>query len=231
MSREWVAWHQDYPTDPGRAGRLRVVQELLARAIDRAPHGRVRLVSLCAGDGRDLLGVLPSHPRRAEVSARLVEFEPELLGVGREAARRSGLGSVEFFQGDAASRESYFGAVPANIVLACGIFGNISDEDVRRTVTHLPELCAPGAVVIWTRGRFEPDLTPSIRSWFKESGFVELAFVPIPGSTAAVGAHQLVRQPHALEWDGPLFTFLPKSLRPSARGRHDCVDPEPTGPE
>ena len=34
--------------------------------------------------------------------------------------------------GDASTTSAYRGAVPADLVLACGIFGNVSDEDIQR---------------------------------------------------------------------------------------------------
>jgi hypothetical protein len=44
------------------------------------------------------------------------------------------------------------------------------------TVLGMPTLCSPGATVVWTRHRREPDLTPTIREWFVEAGFIEEAF-------------------------------------------------------
>jgi hypothetical protein len=41
--------------------------------------------------------------------------------------------------------------------LLYGIFGNISDADVRTAIEAEPELCAPRADVVWTRHRHEPD--------------------------------------------------------------------------
>lgn len=60
---DWLAWHTGHedPSSPLSA-RLRSVQRHLADAIDQAPPGRVSLVSLCAGQGRDVIGVLPRHP-------------------------------------------------------------------------------------------------------------------------------------------------------------------------
>ena len=48
----------------------------------------------------------------------------------------------------------------------------------------MPQLCARRASVIWTRHRRRPDLTPRIRAWFHEAGFVERTFespAPDPG--------------------------------------------------
>lgn len=218
MTSEWVEWHKGYEGDQPLARRLLAVQQLLARALDERPAGLIRVLSMCAGDGRDLLGVLPSHPRRADVVARLVELEPALIAAGRDRAAREGLNHVEFLQGDAGSTTVYAGAVPADILLVCGVFGNVTDSDIRTTIEHLPELSAAGASVFWTRGRFEPDLTPAIRAWFSAAGYSEDAFVPIEGSTASVGATRLVAAPRRFEPGVRLFTFLPRGERPSQRG-------------
>ncbi|MGD0371587.1 MAG: hypothetical protein ABSC16_07795 [Candidatus Dormibacteria bacterium] len=80
-------------------------------------------------------------------------------------------------------------------------------------------LCAPGATVIWTRGRFEPDLTWAIRAWFVTAGFDELAFHAIPGSTASVGVNRLAIPPPPFHPGVRLFTFLEREARPSSRAR------------
>jgi hypothetical protein len=184
-------------------------------ALDRRPQGSVRVISACAGDGRDLLGALSDHSRARDVLARLVELTPELVEAGRERATSAGLLGVEFVQGDASTSSAFAGAVPADIVLFCGIFGNVSELDIRQSIRLLPELCASGATVIWTRGRFEPDLTPSIRGWFVDAGFTEVSFLTIDGSTKSVGAHRLTSSPKPFRPDVRLFTFLPFEERPS----------------
>ena len=62
--KDWLAWHAAYD-DPSSAlsARLRCVRSHLSDAVDRVPAGRVMLVSLCAGQGHDVIGVLPDHPR------------------------------------------------------------------------------------------------------------------------------------------------------------------------
>ncbi len=214
---EWIEWHRRYDVEAGLAARLRLVQEEIRQAIDRCPAGPITVVSLCAGDGRDLLGALRDHPRRRDVRARLVELDPELAGRGRARAAELGLDGVELRVADAGETTAYAGAVPADVVLACGVFGNISDEDVESTVLHLPELCAPAATVIWTRGRFEPDLTPAIRAWFAAAGFDEIGFHAIAGSTASVGVDRLAIPPPAFRAGARLFTFLEGEARPSRR--------------
>jgi hypothetical protein len=98
--------------------------------------------------------------------------------------------------------------VPADVLLLCGIFGNVSAADIERTVTAAPALCGPGATVIWTRHRREPDLTPRIRAWFTAAGFEEVAFgTPESAPRTAVGAGILRGGGGAVLPAGPLFRF------------------------
>ena len=60
--------------------------------------------------------MLAGSPRRAEVSARLVELDPQLAGAARTAAARTGLTRVEVLTGDAGLCDAYIEAVPANLV-------------------------------------------------------------------------------------------------------------------
>jgi hypothetical protein len=165
---DWVRWHDAYE-DPGSslARRLVAVQQLIRTFLDGRPPGPVRVVSMCAGQGRDILGVLADHPRRRDVTGRLVELDARNAEVARERAPAA----IEVLVGDAAETANYAGAVPADLVLACGVFGNISDGDIHRTIASLPGFCAAGGAVIWTRHREPPDLVPTLCQWFAEAGF------------------------------------------------------------
>ena len=188
--------------------RLGLVRGHLAAALDRAPAGPVRLLSLCAGQGRDVLGVLPEHPRGPDVSAVLVENDPRNAALARDGAARAGLPRVEVRQADAARVAGYADALPADVLLLCGIFGNVSDEDIERTAAAASALCAPGATVIWTRHRRPPDLTPRIRGWLRAAGFDEVAFdTPDTEALTGVGVGRLAVPPPSGLPAGPLFTF------------------------
>jgi hypothetical protein len=207
--KDWVAWHQAYE-DPSSSlsARLRRVRFHLSQAIDRAAAGPVRLVSLCAGQGHDVTSVLPGHPRRDDVRAVLVEYDAANAGQARRAAALAGLTQVEVRQADASVTAGYADALPADVLLLCGIFGNVSERDIERTVRAAPAMCAPGATVIWTRHRWDPDLTPRIRGWFAASGFEEVAFEALDTTALiGVGVHRLGRPAAAPLPAGPLFTF------------------------
>jgi hypothetical protein len=189
--RDWQAWHVAYD-DPASAlsRRLAVVQSHVRAALDHAPAGPIRVVSMCSGQGRDLLGVLADHPRARDVRARLVELDPALAGQARARAASLGLHDVEIVTADASIADAYFGAVPAAVVLACGVFGNVVRGDVEHTVRRLPAFCAPGATVVWTRHRRPPDLTPSVRAWFGAAGFDEVRFDGTDEDYFGVGSHR-----------------------------------------
>lgn len=204
-TQDWSAWHAAYD-DPssGLSKRLAAVQRRLADAVAAAPGGEVRVLSMCAGEARDL-AVLQSHPRRVDVRGLAVDLDPRSCAVARE--RLAGL-AIEVVEGDAALVDHYAALAPAQVVLACGIFGNVSDDDVRRTVQALPALCAPGATVVWTRHRRTPDLTPSIRAWCGAVGFEEVAFDTFDGHGQSVGTYRFAGAPAALLLGERLFTFV-----------------------
>jgi hypothetical protein len=208
--RDWVDWHLGYD-DPSSAlsARLECVRSHLRRALDQAPPGPVRLVSLCAGQGRDVLGVLPGHRRRGDVRAVLVEVDEHNAEFARRWAARADLDQVQVREADASVVSGYADWLPADVLLLCGIFGNVSDADIERTVRAASALCAPAATVIWTRHRRPPDLTPAIRDWFGQAGFDEVAFDALDTETlVGVGVHRLSGSaPPAGLPAGPLFSF------------------------
>ncbi len=202
--KDWVAWHAAYDEDTPLHHRLRAVQGRIREALLDRPPGPIRVISACAGEGRDLLGALVDHPRAGDVHGRLVELDHELAAT---AAANAPPG-IEVVSADAGSTDPYVGAVPADLVLVCGVFGNISDEDVERTVRALPMLCARNATVIWTRHRRPPDLTIDIRGWFAAAGFEPVTFDAPMAFEWSVGVHRFVGDPEPILPGHRLFTFV-----------------------
>jgi hypothetical protein len=192
----WVRWHEPYedPTSP-LSLRLRLVQSMVRGFLDAVPPARpgpIRIVSMCAGQGRDVIDVVSTHPRVGEVSALLVELDPALVAFARDRAVAAGVAAhVRIVQGDASLCRWYEADVPADLVLVCGVFGNISPGDITRTIQALPGFCRIGSEVIWTRHRRPPDATPAIRADFAAAGFTELAFEAPDGYVLTVGRHRL----------------------------------------
>ena len=209
--RDWKPWFAAYDDpDSPLVQRLAVVRQGIRRALDEAPAGNVSVLSLCAGEGRDLIPVLAEHPRRADVRARLIEFDPVIAQVARDSAAAAGLdGAVEVVTGDAADPALFGDYAPADLLLLCGIFGNISESDIHNTVTHAAHLTARGGTAIWTRHRRDPAVVPRIHGWFAEAGFSDLweSDADLP-TTIYVAANRQERDPVPSPGDEKLFRFI-----------------------
>jgi len=184
------------------------VQRRIRQALDDALPGPIRVLSLCAGQGRDLLETVPDHPRRDDVSGLLVELDERNVSQARSLAQEAGLDAIEVVQADASNTSAFAAGVPADLLLVCGVYGNISDADIANTVRHLPELCASDAVTLWTRHRAAPDLTPAIRQWYVDAGFEEVAFDIEDGFLFGVGTARLTVPPPSYVPDHHLFDFV-----------------------
>jgi hypothetical protein len=141
------------------------------------------------------------------VQALLIESDDNNIRVARDRIVTAGITGVDVLQADAGVTGTYRDAVPADVLMLCGIFGNVSDEDVQRTVSNASRLCAPRATVLWTRHRRHPDRTPEIPGWFAEAGYEELAFDSRGPDRFAVGTLRLAALPLAYRTDLRLFTI------------------------
>jgi Putative methyltransferase len=207
--RDYLAWHDDYDR-PGSPLHLRllVVQDLIAAALDEGPPGAIRVISMCAGQGRDLVTVARRHRRGPDLIGRLVEIDRRNVDAARAAIAETGIAELEVVEGDAGHSDSYMGATPAHLVLACGVFGNVADADVKTTVEFMPALCAPGAWVIWTRVPRDDGIVDRIQDWFKDVGFEPRALVIGAGNLFGVGAVQFHGQPAEAHAGVRLFDFF-----------------------
>ncbi|QQS01742.1 MAG: SAM-dependent methyltransferase [Austwickia sp.] len=211
-----MAWHTEYD-DPTSAlsARLREVQAQIAAVLDRTAPAAVQVVSVCAGEGRDLLGVLAGRDDRERVTGALVEIDQAICAVAEAEIERLGCaGRIVVRRSDAGELTAYDGLRPADLLLLSGIMGNITARDIRRLIHVGRTLCAPGATVIWTRGAQEPDLGPDIRGWFDEAGFEQVALCEqVEGTVMRVGVERLVADPAAAlpedarPEEGRIFTF------------------------
>src|SRR5258706_767375 len=123
MPRDWLAWRRDYEDAEGPlARRLAIVQREVGRALATRDEGPIRVLSMCAGDGRDVIGPLAALGAADRVQGRLVELDLTLVDGARRAIAAAGIDRLEIRQGDAGTTTAYAGAVPADLVLVCGVF-------------------------------------------------------------------------------------------------------------
>lgn len=198
MAKDWLEWHHHYDTpNSSIALRLADVQRDLRRALAEAPRGEdgiIYLISMCAGEGRDVLPVLAEENEGGRrVKAILVEFDEIMSQRARTAVADLGLSGVEVKTADAGTTETYRDLPLAQILLVCSVFGNITVADMRRTVATLPALLAIDGIVLWTRAGHDPSL--EVRRVFLDHGFTEMSFTSTADDMFRVGMHRLADRP------------------------------------
>lgn len=198
-------WHDEYDVPGSRLHlRLLVVQDLIARALDELPAGPIRMISMCAGQGRDIITVARRHRRGTDVRGRLVELDPDNAARAQTDIEAFRLDGIEVCVGDAGTTDAYAGPAPADLVLACGVFGNISDEDIERTIQLMPTLCAPEGWMLWTRYP-RGDGFANLPAWLDTAGFQIEEMVVCEGFS--VGAARLRGPTKPFEPGRRLFSF------------------------
>ncbi len=202
-STDWVAWHRAYDSpDSSLSRRVAIVRQRLAEVLATTTTAST-VLSLCAGDGRDVLGV---DLGARSVHAVLVELDAELAR--RAEARAAASPWVEVRCGDAADVATFIDVLPVEVLMMCGIFGNVDPRAVGGIIDRAAGLLRPGGTLIWTRGGGKPDRRPEVRSAFIEHGFDELAFDGAP-EPFGVGVSRLVRPARSGPEPGePLFAFI-----------------------
>jgi hypothetical protein len=208
--RDYLKWHEAYD-DPNSdlSWRLKQAQTYVRQALDHL-SGPVTVLSLCAGDGRDVLQVLGDRDDSSRVHTTLIELHPVLAQRARKFAAEAGLTGVTVRSQDAGNTAAYVGSVPADLVIMMGIFGNISDDDIHRTIEAAPQLCRPGATLLWSRSTNGSDRNASIRGWLSDAGFTELDYLEFDqdeGERAALGSARYDGPPQTLASGRQLFTF------------------------
>jgi SAM-dependent methyltransferase len=190
MSRDWAAWHRDY-ADPGSdlSQRLVVVTDAVRAAIDDAPPGPIRVLSLCCGEARDLTAAANGHARAGDLTGCAVELSGGLAAIAATNLADAGTG-IEVRCADAGRSVHWLDVTPVDLLVLAGIFGNITDDDIARIVRSVPALVRPGGHVVWTRHRRGDDITPQVRQWFADAGCTELAFHSPGAGKYGVGVHR-----------------------------------------
>lgn len=235
---DWHHWLKRYD-EPGspHSRRLVTVQRLIGRRLDRTAPRPASVLSICAGDGRDILDVLGARADASRVTTTLVELDARLCALAQARALENGLAGVDIRQADAGATDAYLGVSPADLVILVGVFGNISDADVRTTLKLLPALCKPDALVIWSlRQQARQDQGPcgsprrlarlprrndyerveTLREWFDAEGFHE-TFANRADAAFYVGANRYLGRPRPLPAGYRFFTFdVTSEISPSS---------------
>jgi len=227
LADDWDQWHKHYDRSAPLQARLRLVREQIRVALNECAPGPIRVVSACAGDGRDLLAAMSDHARRDDVQARLLDTNGSALRRGKAMATAAGVErQAEFVDGDAGVCSSYAGIAPVDLLLVSGVLGHLRHQDVAQFIQSLPTLCRRGANVIWNRHLVLNDgavQAPLIRQHLFRAGFEELHHEITSGQGFAIGRARFMGDPQPLNPDQRLFEFVgvnildPKGRAPQKR--------------
>ena len=131
-----------------------------------------------------------------------MEKDEALARAASEGTASLGLADVHVAVGGAGRFSTFSSYLPVDLLLLCGIFGNIPPAEIEATVAASPAMLGPGGSVAcaWTRGdpslhgRNEPCRWPWVRSLFSANGFEEVSFAGDP-APYGVGVARLVQAP------------------------------------
>jgi hypothetical protein len=206
---DWSSWHSEYENpDSELNARKRAVQKQVTSIARQSPPGPITVLSICGGQGRELIGALEHHDRQSDVRGRIVELDEENSAYARKWAQRAGLDKLEVVTGDASASSSYAGLPPVDLVVISGVFGHIDRADRQRLIAFLPQVCSTGARVVWTYFNWDQARTDEVRTDFKDRNFVEESFEVLEGKFAfTITRNRLSASPLPFDPDTKLFTF------------------------
>ena len=145
---DWLQWHTSYDAESSSLWRrLQFVQNQIRAVLDTRAGTPTRIISACAGKGRDLIEVVAKHAARDSVQALLIERAPDVAAVARRSIARHALRNFSVAECDAGLSDAYATHVPSDLLLFCGVFAWISEDEMFRAIDFLPRLAAPRATV------------------------------------------------------------------------------------
>ena len=206
---DWSSWHDEYENpDSELNARKRAVQAHVVAITEQCPIGPVTVVSICGGQGREVIGALENHPRRGDVGGRIVELDEANSGFAREWAQRAGLNRLEVITGDASVSDAYAGLPPVDLVVISGVFGHIDRVDRQRLFDFLQQICREGASVVWTYFNRYEQWTRELREDLTDRQFAEESVQVLEGEYAfVVGRNRFVGPTGQFIPGAKLFTF------------------------
>lgn len=214
-SHVWSGWPEAAYQQETYRQRLRAVQEHFAQSLHQAPAGPVRIISICAGDGRDIIEVLRWHERRGDASAWLVELNRQSVAVGICNVRKARLDdAVHFRNRDATLFATYEDIGPADVLLLCGVWGHVAANERASLVSSVTSLCNTGAAIIWTRGvMHDMARVRNIQTHFSPDRWASVRISLTPDRKWAVATYRYVCSTSDPPQSGTLFNFQRRAGR------------------
>jgi 2-polyprenyl-3-methyl-5-hydroxy-6-metoxy-1,4-benzoquinol methylase len=200
----WYDWHIEKHSDPNSYTSQRmtdiglVIEEYLKDTVHRS-----NIVSVCAGQGLDLIPILRQYPNSAD--AYLIDIEQQNIDHINKIS--TGLEGIHTYAADATVSNTYINnKIPrANLLLVCGVFAHLTSEDQSIFIQNMRSLLKPGGYVIWTR---IDEYLNDIHEKFENNGYKKIDLSHINLSTGSVGMSRLKESIKTLHPDKQIFNFL-----------------------
>jgi alpha-beta hydrolase superfamily lysophospholipase/SAM-dependent methyltransferase len=136
------------------------LEELLEATIrQQFPDRPVHILDIAAGPGRYLLDTIRKMGPQT-ISAELRDRDPHGLAAGRDLARRMGIESVRYVEGDAFDPQSIAAIAPRpDIVVVSGLYELFSDNDIiLRSLRALAAVMKEDGFLLYTNQPWHPQI-------------------------------------------------------------------------
>ena len=198
------SWHDNYEDETSTPyKRTLIVKKLIADYLIN--KNNITILSICAGQGRDVLTSL-----NADTCAYLIDVDKECVDYAQSYVNKNDLYNVFVIEADASLISTYIdNNIPkADLILICGVFGHLSLEDINITAQSLKQLIKPNGSVIWTRHKFDNDITKEVRDLFELAGYQEEAFISPKEEPFSIGMYKLIQDTIEPIYDLKMFDYI-----------------------
>ena len=182
----WHLNHNDMNSTPYK--RNKDEQNLIKTCLNSIKNN-VNIISICSGQARDILPILAGKKDNNKINTYLIDTDLECLEYADNYAKENKIPNVHLINKNAGLRETYNDIPQADIIIICGVFGHLSLLDIKSTISFIKHLLNENGFVIWSRHKFDNDISEDIKNIFKELNFNELAFVSPEDEPYTLGLH------------------------------------------
>jgi hypothetical protein len=197
-------WHDNYEDKTSTPyKRTLIVKKLIVDYLIN--KNNITILSICAGQGRDVLTSL-----NADTYAYLIDIDKKCIDYAQSYVNNNNIHNVSIIKADASLISTYVdNNIPkADLILICGVFGHLSLEDISITAQSLKQLIKTGGSVIWTRHKFDNDITKEVREAFELAGYKEETFISPKEEPFSIGMHKLIENAIEPIYDLKMFDYI-----------------------
>ena len=202
------SWHYNYEDETSTPyKRTLIVKKLISDYLIN--KNNITILSICAGQGRDVLTSL-----NEDTHAYLIDIDKDCIEYAQSYINKNDLHNVFVIEADASLISTYIdNNIPkADLILICGVFGHLSLKDINLTIKSLKQLIKPEGSVIWTKHKFDNDITKEIRNAFDLTGYKEETFISPKEEIFSVGMHKLINDTTKPIYDLKMFDYIEFNL-------------------